>query len=367
MSEDWIANKINGGEITEYKLEDFEEFRAIIAGAFSKVYKARLRSTKNMYALKIIENNEHINKELVNEGTQDNRPSIQEVAMELKNIIAQNIEINIEDIDNTKTLEILLDNAFGINNVIDLKNDMILFVNNLYSTFSKLFNEGGSVSYIIINFISKHNKTPEEVFNWLFINNDNSKYILLLGLFYNWGIGTDKIDAESFDLFLNAATKGNVIAQYFVGRCYEVGWNTKKSIKEAIEWYNKAIGDECPAAECMLGNYYYKNGEYIRAFKLLESAVKKGNITAMHTLGLCYQKGRGTSANMAEGFKLFEKAAKMGLPSSQYELGQCYESGKGTKVNLEKALDWYQKAAEKDRTYRNDRERVKLRIIKDRD
>ncbi|CAG8574185.1 8985_t:CDS:2 [Racocetra persica] len=422
MSEDWIANKINGGEITEYKLEDFEEFSTITIGAFSKVYKARLRSTKNMYALKIIENNEHINKELVNElkhmismkphkniiefhgiikhkatlalrirnglrekliadtphkyvtiyeqcwqGTQDNRPSIQEVAMELKNIIAQNTEINIEDIDNTKTLEIYLDNAFGINNVkIDLKHDMILFVNNLYSTFSKLFNEGGSVSYIIINFISKHNKTPEEVFNWLLINNDNSKYILLLGLFYNWGIGTDKSDTESFDLFLNAATKGNVIAQYFVGRCYEVGWNTKKSIKEAIEWYNKAIGDGCPAAECMLGNYYYKNGEYIRAFKLLESAVKKGNVAAMHTLGLCYQKGRGTNANIAEGFKLFEEAAKMGLPSSQYELGQCYEYGKGTKENLEKALDWYQKAAEKDRTYRNDRERVKLRIIKDR-
>ncbi|CAG8797514.1 8233_t:CDS:2, partial [Cetraspora pellucida] len=48
MSEDWIENKIN-------------------RGAFSKVYKATLRSTKNIYVLKIIENNEHINRELVNE------------------------------------------------------------------------------------------------------------------------------------------------------------------------------------------------------------------------------------------------------------------------------------------------------------
>ncbi|CAG8718101.1 8433_t:CDS:2 [Dentiscutata erythropus] len=402
MSENWIENKIYEGKITEYKFEEFEEFKMISTGAFSKVYKARQRSTKNIHALKIIESNAQINKELVNElnnmismkshksiiefygitkykdqidpsvikyvlcwqGTQDERPSTHEVAMELKNI-AQEVSINyIFDIHDIKTVEILLTNVFESN--LDLNEyDMPIFANKLYSTCNKLFNEGRSVSDVIINFISKHNKTQEEVFNWLLKNNDNSKYICLLGLFYSWSIGTVKSDTESFNLFFNAANKGDGIAQYFVGRCYEVGWNnTKKNMREAIDWYNKAIKNGCAAAERILGDYYYKNDKYTQAFELLQSAVNKGNVIAMTNLGLCYQRGRGTDTNMVKGFKLFEQAATMGLPASQYELGKCYEQGKGIEKDLKKALDWYEKAAEKDRTYRNDRERLKAIIIK---
>ncbi|RIB10462.1 kinase-like domain-containing protein [Gigaspora rosea] len=67
MADNWIESKIHEGEITEYKFEEFEECKMISSGAFSKVYKARQRSTKTTYALKMIENNEHINKELANE------------------------------------------------------------------------------------------------------------------------------------------------------------------------------------------------------------------------------------------------------------------------------------------------------------
>ncbi|KAF0502935.1 calmodulin-dependent protein kinase [Gigaspora margarita] len=298
------------------------------------------------------------------QGMQDKRPSIQEVAMELKNIIAQ--DVVIDDIFNSndiKSVENFLDDAFGIIK-FDLNDDaMTLFANNLYLTFSKLFNEGRSVSIIITNFIAKYNKTTNEVFDWLFKNNDDSRYICLLGLFYSWGIGTEKDDAESFKLFFKAANNGDVIAQYFVGRCYEFGWNTKKNMKKAIEWYNKAIESNCAAAERILGDYYYKNNKYAQAFKLFISAADKGNIIAMNTLGLCYQKGLGTNIDIAKGFKSFEQAAKVGLPASQYELGQCYENGKGTEKDFEKALYWYEKAAEKDNVYRNDRERIKNLII----
>ncbi|CAG8857212.1 24509_t:CDS:1, partial [Gigaspora margarita] len=100
--------------------------------------------------------------------------------------------------------------------------DMTIFVNKLYSTLSKLFNEGRSVSDIIINSISDGGKTNEEVFNWLSTHDDNPKYICLLGLFYSLEIGTKKGNVDVFNLFLNAASSNDIIAQYFVGRCYEI-------------------------------------------------------------------------------------------------------------------------------------------------
>ncbi|CAG8511057.1 28048_t:CDS:10 [Gigaspora margarita] len=446
MSENWIESKINEGEIIEYKFEEFEECKMIGAGAFSRVYKAKQRSTKNIYALKMIENKEHINKELVNElkhmtsvkshkniiefygiskykdpidpsvikyvlileyadggtlhdylknnatkiewdlkiqfaiqlvdattlplkirnglreepvadtnhkyitiyeqcwqGMQDKRPSIQEVAMELKNIIAQDVAIddnfNIKDI---KSVEKFLDDVFGIikfdlnddlnkdlNDDLNDDDTMTPFANNLYSIFNKQFNEGRSVSSIITNFIAKHNKTQKEVFDWLLKKNNDDP-----------SIGTGKDDAESFKLFFKAASKDDVIAQYFVGRCYEIGWNTKKNTKKAIEWYNKAIENNCAAAERMLGEYYYKNDKYVQAFKLFKSAADRGNIIAKNNLGICYQKGRGTDANIerrsieGDDFDFERKSIEEGgLPKKNNEPILGILTGAGYNIN----------------------------------
>ncbi|CAG8629130.1 2867_t:CDS:2 [Dentiscutata erythropus] len=503
---EWIKCKINEGLITEYKIDKFIEFKMIGNGAFSMVYKAILKSTNNTYALKIIHNNEHTDKEIVNEikhiisvgfheniikfygvskykdqmdpnvvknhpsnvlvhqqslkladfglsrrisessesrttkeifgvipyidpqcflvkstqndtatlplrlrdglreepianthhkyvaiyekcwqGMQDDRPSIQEVAMELKDIIIQDIDvqdINIQDISKIENFDIFdinsfekyLDSVFNksINQENEqeaqetnkLKDDMSLFVDKLYMTFDKLFNEGRPVSDIIINSISKDGKTNEEVFNWLSTHDDIPKYICLLGLFYSWEIGTKNEDVDVFKLFLKAANSRDIIAQYFVGRCYETGWNIKKNMKQAIEWYTKASKGGCAIAECMLGEYFYKLNKYEQAFNLLKSAARKGNALAKNTLGICYQKGYGTNVDKAKGFKSFKEAAEMGLPASQYELGDCYEYGNGTKINLEKSLYWYKKASEKNLNYRIHVNRVKNRLNK---
>ncbi|CAG8825987.1 43048_t:CDS:2, partial [Gigaspora margarita] len=569
--EKWIEHKINEGLITEYKFDEFIEFKLIGSGAFSIVYKAILKNTANSYALKIIHNNKYTDKEIVNEikhiisvgfheniikfygvskykdpmdpsvvknllvleyadsgtlrdylnnnatkigwklkilfanqlvdavkwlhacniihgdlaenalplkladfgisrciaefsesrttseifgvipyidpqcfleissektpfkddkdsatlplriynglrekpifdthhkyvaiykkcwqGMQDDRPSIQEVAMELKDIIIQDIDvqdINIQDISNDELFDIsdinnfvkYLDFHFNnqdvtnnsdeqetqdvtnnsdeqetqdvTNNSVEQEtqdvtnnsdeqethdvtddsetqkvtnepenDDMTIFVNKLYSTFSKLFNEGRSVSDIIINSIADGGKTNEEVFNWLSTHDNIPKYICLLGLFYSLEIGT------------------------------------KKENVDAIEWYTKASQGGCTITECMLGEYCYKLHKYEQAFKLLKSAADKGNALAMNTLGICNSKGYGTKVDNVKGFKSFEKVAKMGLPSSQYELGNCYEYGNGTKINLEKSLYWYQKASEKNSNYLNHVKHVKNRI-----
>ncbi|CAG8612500.1 15864_t:CDS:2, partial [Dentiscutata erythropus] len=296
-------------------------------------------------AIKAISNetitNDGINSEITNET------SIRAFINELQ---------NLAKIDKHKHPNII--QFYGVTKA----DDMTLFVDKLSSTFSKLFNKGRSVSDIIISSISEDLKTDEEVFNWLFAHKYNPKYTCLLGLFYSWEIGTKNENVDVFSLFLKAANSNDIFAQYFVGQCYETGWNIRKNMKQAIKWYTKASEGGCTIAEYMLGEYYYKLNKYKKAINYLKSAADKGNALAMNTLGICYQKGYGTNVDKVKGFKLFEKAAKEGLPASQYELGDCYEYGNGTKINLRKSLDWYKEASEKNPNYRIHAIRVRNRL-----
>ncbi|CAG8565789.1 6614_t:CDS:2 [Dentiscutata erythropus] len=227
----------------------------------------------------------------------NDRPSLEEVSMRLNYIndpFFQDIPLN--DISDFKTY---IDTTFnGIQkDPAQVTQDI---VDELYSYFDKLFNEGKSVYKIIDKFISEHQKPDKDIFNWLSDHKDEPKYGCLLGLFLTWHIGTEESNVAAYDLFLNAAERGDLIAQYFVGRCYEDGWNTKKTRK-------KQLNDK--------------------------------------------------------GFKLFEQAAEIGLSVSQYDLAKCYES-KGTIDDFKKALFWYQKAIENNYNCYNERELVKDKIHK---
>ncbi|KAF0519612.1 calmodulin-dependent protein kinase [Gigaspora margarita] len=288
------------------------------------------------------------------------RPSLEEVSMRLNYINApffQDIPlINISD------FATYIDTTFdGIQkNPAQVTQDT---VNELYSYFCKLFNEGKSVREIIVNFISERQKSDDDIFNWLSNHKYEPKYGCLLGLLFSWHIGTKESNVVAFDLFLNAAKRGDTIAQYFAGRCYEDGWNTTKNMKEAIEWYTKAANSRCAAAEYKLGDYYYKCDDYSKAFELFKSSAEKGNVMAIHELGLCYQKGYGTDVDTDKGFKLLKQAAEIGLPISQYDLAKCYEF-KGTIDDFKKALFWYQRAIENNYNCCNERELVKDKIHK---
>ncbi|KAF0536902.1 calmodulin-dependent protein kinase [Gigaspora margarita] len=301
---------------------------------------------------------------------QDNRPSIEEVAMMFECFIVQDItEHDNFDIFDRSRFEEFITNVLGnINFDIELdatvfgQDEMTLFVYNLYSTFNKLFNEGKSVKDIIINYISQNNKSNEEVFQWLLENNNHPRNTCLLGLFYRWNIGTNEDSMEFFNLFVAAANKGDANAQYFVGRCYAEGLGgIGKDKRKAIEWYTTATDNQCAAAEHMLGEYYYKLRRYNKAFHHLKRATENGNYKALNTLGLCYQRGQGTDTNAAEGFESFKKAALWGLPTSQYELGNCYEYGIGTGINLKEALQWYQKATKANSNYRIHQKRAEIK------
>ncbi|CAG8760497.1 15581_t:CDS:2, partial [Racocetra fulgida] len=129
------------------------------------------------------------------------------------------------------------------------------FINELYLNFCNMFNKGMSVPRTIKKYISKNGKSESVVLNWLYLKNE-PKYVCLRGIFYMWNIGTEEENKmDVFSLFLDAGNRNDAVAQYFIGRFFEVGWNTKKNLKKAVEWYNKAIKNGSTAAERILGDY----------------------------------------------------------------------------------------------------------------
>ncbi|CAG8576080.1 13550_t:CDS:2 [Racocetra fulgida] len=90
MFENWIESKISEGEVTEYKFEEFENFKCIGSGAFNYDPATLPLSIKNGLRENPIAGT---NPKFCWQGKPDNRPSIQEVAMELKNL-AQDAGLN---------------------------------------------------------------------------------------------------------------------------------------------------------------------------------------------------------------------------------------------------------------------------------
>ncbi|CAG8649646.1 4752_t:CDS:10 [Gigaspora margarita] len=220
------------------------------------------------------------------QSLQDDQPSIKEVAMAFEVFIVQDITENDSfDIFDKLGFEEFITNTFEtINFNIEMdatafsQDEMTHFVYNLYSTFSKLFNEGKSVRDIIINYISKNNKSNEEVFKWLLENcthstknkcaaaeymlgeyfyklrkynrafyylksatkNGNFKVLNTLGLCYQRGQGTDTNAVEGFRSFKRAALWGLPTSQYELGNCYKYGIGTEINLIEALKWYKKA-------------------------------------------------------------------------------------------------------------------------------
>lgn len=99
----------------------------------------------------------------------------------------------------------------------------------------------------------------------------------------------DDSDIKAFELYLEAAEKGNGYAQntigdyFYYGTCYK--WNHKYKKPEpdfykAVSWYEKSIQNEHP--------------------------------DAFASLGLCYTEGDGVEQNREKGIQLLEKACELG-------------------------------------------------------
>jgi TPR repeat protein len=72
---------------------------------------------------------------------------------------------------------------------------------------------------------------------------------------------------------------------------------------------------------------------------------EKGDIYAMHSMGVDYANGETRPQDYAQAFKWFEKAAFRGQHNSMYSLAVMYRLGQGRDVDLVQAYAWYALAA----------------------
>ena len=127
-------------------------------------------------------------------------------------------------------------------------------------------------------------------------------------------------------LYRKAAEKGNAMAQYELGLCYEGGIGVKKDNNEAKKWLRRAAEQGHAEAQYNLGIFYVAYG----------------------LAGAMLNYGDKHDDDAVEAIKWFSKAAEQGHAEAQFVLGSIYEKGVEGIVKQDKteAVKWYNAAAE---------------------
>ncbi|CAB4411614.1 unnamed protein product [Rhizophagus irregularis] len=167
-----------------------------------------------------------------------------------------------------------------------------------------------------------------------------------LGYYYNHGIGT-KINKEmAFELYKIVAEKDHSIAQNNLGDLYK----NDEEFKKAFYWYNKAAEDsnniiaQYNVGQCYeLGIGVDKN--YSKAFNYYQKSYDLDHLESYFQLGYCYINGLGTKIKRKKGLELYNEAVGK---DKKFNILSYYENEDGINNDLDKVLYWYYKAAEND-------------------
>jgi hypothetical protein len=210
---------------------------------------------------------------------------------ELSQIIQNFNVVSIKEIEPSMSSSNQFEDDFIMNMII---NDIInILENDVYEVGKQK----------ILNYLDNHNINLQEINNLLLLNNqNNSNFIVLLGKFNYYGIGTSVNKQKAFKLFQKAADLNSAIGLNNLGYCYLKGLGTNNIDKKV-------------------------------AFELFQKSTDFGNGTGMNYLGYCYVAGIGTSIDKKMAFQLYQKAADLGNAIGINNLGYCYFNRIGTNVD----------------------------------
>ena len=106
---------------------------------------------------------------------------------------------------------------------------------------------------------------------------------------------------------------------------------------------------ENPDLSALLANMYLHgygvNVDYLLAKLACESAIKRGSVNAIFTMGLMYHDGKGVLQSYEEAVKFYQEAADKGLWRAKFRLGVCYSVPRGVKQDHQKAFEYFMEIA----------------------
>ena len=159
-------------------------------------------------------------------------------------------------------------------------------------------------------------------------------------------IDEDK-EVEAFELFHQLADEGDAEAMFIIGCYYDDGIWIKKSMKKAVEYYQKSAALNCSGGQYNLGIHYLRGTgiekNMVKAFELFQKASKQGHIDALFKLSECYREGKGVEKDLMKAKEYFLMASNSKAAEINFSVGlQFYEM-----QEYSRAKNWLQRAADK--------------------
>ena len=111
---------------------------------------------------------------------------------------------------------------------------------------------------------------------------------------------------RAFELFLRAAERGHVEAQYEVAMCFREGWGGPNDPAEFDRWLRLAAEQGHVDAQSFLG--LYRAGSREESTKWLRKAAEQGDYAAQTSLGCWLANGDGDDRNECEGLAWIQVA-----------------------------------------------------------
>lgn len=170
----------------------------------------------------------------------------------------------------------------------------------------------------------------------------------ILGKRYEIGFEVRKSEKQALAWYRKSAEQGFALAQMRLGEIYRQMHLDEKQedMEEAIHWYRQAANQGIVAAQLELAQAL-EDDDSQEAAHWYHLAAEAGDAKAQFKLAELYERGNGVPKNDEEAFRWYLSAEKLYIEDDvyfgmmknvSYEVGKCYARGQGVQKNFDEAL-----------------------------
>ena len=147
--------------------------------------------------------------------------------------------------------------------------------------------------------------------------------------------------------------------QYRIGKMFCYGLGTEQDYQKAFEWFERSAKQKNKFAQFSLANLYYYGNDVERdlsqAFLWYQKSSSQGQPYASYAIAQMYNKGEYVcqSEEIAQRYYKDALSGFLKLESKDqaddnlyYKLGYMFKKGLGTGIDMDKAIDYFKRSAE---------------------